>query len=432
MLIYFRVSNFLSFKEEVIFSLEAASIKDYSESNVFEDPSASLKLLKGAVLYGNNSAGKSNLIKALHFVKNFVLDSAKDLQAIDDVELFKLSTTTSKKPSFFEVNFIVNQVQYKLGFELDKARIHREYLYEVRKTKEVVLYNRIQDRFEIAEDFSNDARGLEDKTRSNALFLSVLAQFNSPVAISITGWVRNILFLYDIDFRRHFNRTIKMMADKRKKQAILKILSAGNLGFKDISIRKRISEEHWDTLPDDIRRVIKSSLTEEFQVNTIHSKFDHLGNIVDDVQLDMVKEESLGTQKYFALTGYMLEALQNGKLLVIDELDAKLHTLLASLIIRIFNSTTDNPYNAQLVFSTQNTNILGEDLLRRDQIYFIAKNKFGATELTTLHALGARNDASFEKEYLRGEYNAVPFKGRPKQLNIFPADEGLPEDSQEV
>lgn len=405
------------------FSLEAASIKDYSESNVFKDPISNLRLLKGAVLYGSNSAGKSNLIKALHFVKNFILDSAKDLQAIEEVELFKLSTTTSKRPSFFELNFIASQTQYRLGFELDKSRIHREYLYEVKKTTEVLLFSRAYDRFEIAEKFANDARGLEDKTRSNALFLSVLAQFNSPVAISISGWVRNVLFLYDIDFRRHFNRTVKMMADKRRKQAILKILNAANLGFKDISIRKRISEEHWYALPDDIRRAIKGSLTEDFQVNTIHSKFDHMGNVVADVQMDMIREESLGTQKYFALAGYILEALQNGKLLVIDELDAKLHTLLASLIIRIFNSTTDNPFNAQLVFSTQNTNILSEDLLRRDQVYFISKNKFGGTELTTLHALGVRNDASFEKEYLKGEYRAVPFRGKPRQLDLFATDD---------
>lgn len=420
MFIRFKVSNYLSFRDEITFSLEASSIKDFTELNVFEDQSSKLRLLKGAVLYGNNSAGKSNIIKALNFVKNIVLDSAKDLQAIEDVEPFKLSTSTSKKPSFFEIEFIAPQnTRYKLGFEIDKKKVHREYLFEVKKTTEQLLYLRTVNQFEISPDLAKEAYGLEDKTRPDALFISVLAQFNSPVAIAVVTWIRQILFLYDIDFRRHFNRTIKMISDEKQKIAIQKILKAGKLGFHDVNIKKRVSENTWSLLPDDLKRALKYTMSEDFQVSTIHPKYDDLGNIVSTVELDLVKEESLGTQKYFALAGYIYDALKNGKLLVIDELDSKLHTLLASLIIRIFNSTTDNPHNAQLVFTTQNTNFLAEELLRRDQIYFLSKNKFGATELKTLHDLGVRNDASFEKDYIKGEYEAVPYKGKPQQLDLF-------------
>lgn len=418
MLIHFKISNFLSFKDEILFSLRATSIKDFAETNVFDAEDGKLKLLRGAVLYGNNSAGKSNLIKALQFVKNVILDSAKDLQAIEDLEPFKLSTTTAKKPSFLEIEFIASGTHYRLGFELDKKKIFKEYLFIVKKTTEHLLYERTLHEFKIASDFEKESSGLEAKTRPDALFISVLAQFNSPTALSVIQWMRNILFLYDIDFRRHFNRTIKMISDEKQKIAIQKILKAGRLGFQDITIKKRVTENVWNFLPDDLKRAIRH-LPEEFEISTIHPKYDQNGKVVSTVELDLVKEESLGTQKYFALAGYIYDALKNGKLLMIDELDSKLHTLLASLIIRIFNSVTDNPHKSQLVFSTQNTNFLSEDLLRRDQIYFLNKNEFGATVLKTLHDIGVRNDASFEKEYLKGDYDAVPFKGKPQQLNLF-------------
>lgn len=420
MFIQFKVSNYLSFRDEITFSLEASAIKDYADSNVFEDQSSRIRLLKGAVLYGANSAGKSNIIKALSLLKNIVLDSAKDLQAFEDVEPFKLSTSGSKRPSFFEIEFIAaHNTRYKLGFEIDKKKVHREYLYEVKKTTEQLLYLRTLNQFEINHDFAKEAHGLEDKTRPNALFISVLAQFNSPVANSVVTEIRQMLFLWDIDFRRHFNRTIKMISDEKQKIAIQKILKAGKLGFQDVSIKKRVSEDTWGLLPDDFKRALKYTMSEDFQVSTIHPRYDDLGNIVSTVELDLVKEESLGTQKYFALAGYVYDALKNGKLLVIDELDSKLHTLLASLIIRIFNSNIDNPHNAQLVFTTQNTNFLAEEILRRDQIYFLVKNNLGSTQLRTLHSLGVRNDASFEKDYIKGEYEAVPYRGKAPQLNLF-------------
>lgn len=419
MLVHFKTSNFLSFKEEMMFSLQAAAIKDFVDQNVFQEDATKLRLLKGAVLYGNNSAGKSNLIKALHFVKNIVLDSAKDLQSIEEVEPFKLSTTTGKRPSFFEVEFIASTRRFRLGFEVDKTHVIGEYLLEIKKTTETILYNRRLQEFDFADEFKNEAYGLDTRTRPDALFISVLAQFNSPTALSVVNWVRQILFLYDIDFRRHFNRTIKMISDEKQRIAIQKILKAGRLGFQDVQIKKRVPENTWNLLPDDFKRAFRASLSEEFQVSTIHPKYDESGKIVSTVELDLVKEESLGTQKYFALAGYIFDALRNGKLLMIDELDSKLHTLLASLIIRIFNSVDDNPNHAQLVFTTQNTNFLSEDLLRRDQIYLLVKNDFGATELKTLHDLGVRNDASYEKDYLKGEYGAVPYSGRPQQLNLF-------------
>jgi uncharacterized protein len=134
MLINFKTSNYLSFKEEVILSLSASAIKEYVESNVFEPQYLNERLLKTAILLGSNSAGKSNLIKAVEFMKQFVLISAKESQANEpiEVEAFKLNTETLKKPSNFEIEFILDHKRYKYGFNATKERVHREYLHEQR------------------------------------------------------------------------------------------------------------------------------------------------------------------------------------------------------------------------------------------------------------------------------------------------------------
>ncbi|MBU1661812.1 MAG: ATP-binding protein, partial [Chloroflexi bacterium] len=120
-------------------------------------------------------------------------------------------------------------------------------------------------------------------------------------------------------------------------------------------------------------------------------------------------EESEGTQKFFYLLGPLLDALENGNILMIDELEARLHPKLTRELVRMFNSPQTNPHNAQLIFATHDAGLLGEYLLRRDQIWFTEKNRYGATELYSLAEMKERNDASFEKNYLLGRYGAIPY-----------------------
>jgi hypothetical protein len=421
MLISFKVGNYLSFKEPVKFTMSASSIKEYADTNVFEAEFNNARLLKSAVVYGTNSAGKSNLIKAFEFMKGFVTGSSKLLvHERISVENFKLNTSSIKRPSTFEIEFIQDYKIYLYGFEVDKERVWKETLYEVRRTKNVMLFQRVYDEFIIGEHF-DEAKDLPTKTRSNALFLSVIAQFNGSTASRIMRWFHGLVFLSDMNFRAAFSHSLEILSDEKRKVQLLKILRIANLGFEDILIRKfKITEDQLVQVPEEVKKIILSnSFGGPEQVLTIHKKFDQNNKPVGQVEFSFSDEESIGTQKYFAIAGHILDSLTQGGILFIDELDARLHPLLSSLIVQFFNSIKDNPMKGQLIFSTHNTNLMSEKMLRRDQVYFIKKDELGASKLDNLMDLSARSDASFEKDYLAGEYEAVPFKGKRPQLNLF-------------
>ncbi|MCX6706139.1 MAG: AAA family ATPase, partial [Candidatus Woesebacteria bacterium] len=143
MLIQFSVSNFLSFKDQVTFSMVASTIKEHYDTNVFE-ASKKLKLLKSAVIYGANASGKSNLFRAMQFARKFILISSKETQATEEIRVtnFKLSTETESKPSFFEFVFLLEGVQYRYGFEVDRIEVQREWLFYTPKTIEAKLFDR--------------------------------------------------------------------------------------------------------------------------------------------------------------------------------------------------------------------------------------------------------------------------------------------------
>lgn len=429
MLIKFKVGNYLSFKEDIEFSLTASAIKEYGDSNVFEPEFVHTRLLKSAVIYGANSAGKSNLIKAFEFVKNFVLNSAKELQVNDKIgiENFKLNTLTAKRPSNFEIEFIQDSKVYLYGFALDKDRIWREHLTEVRRTKNAMLFQRLYNEIMVA-DYFPEGKDLEKKTRPNALFLSVIAQFNGPTASRILKWFQQLIFLSDTNIKAAFGHSVNILSDDRRRTQLLKILKVANLGFEDIIVRKlKITEEQLVNVPDEVKKLILSTTyNNPDHLLTVHKKYDQNNKYMGPEEFNFSEEESLGTQKYFSLSGYILDALTQGGILFIDELDARLHPLLSTLIVQFFNSIKDNPSQAQLIFSTHNTNLLSDKILRRDQVYFIEKDEYGASRLKSLLEKGARNDASFEKDYLNGEYNAVPFSSKERpQLNLFDENEKL-------
>jgi AAA15 family ATPase/GTPase len=130
----------------------------------------------------------------------------------------------------------------------------------------------------------------------------------------------------------------------------------------------------------------------------------------------MKNQESQGTQKIFNLSGPLLDTLEGGKLLAIDEMETRLHPFITRTVIELFNSPQTNPRNAQLVFATHDASLLSHRFFRRDQIWFAEKDQYGATDLYSLAELQVRNDASFEKDYIAGKYGAIPFVGGLRSL----------------
>ncbi len=410
MLVKFSVSNFLSFKEKASINLSATSLTEYRNDNIFQSPINDLGLLKSLIVYGANSSGKSNLFKALGFMKRFILNSSKDSISGDEipVEIFKLSSETMLQPSFFELEFIIENAKYRYGFEVDSKKVHSEYLYYQIKTKEYLLFDRKFQKIELGKKIEIENEKLFDITRENALFLSVCSQFNDKRSNLILQEIRNFVFIGD-DFRSNY--TAKLLDDKQFNLMVNNLIKGANLGFNEIKIEKVSTEEllSKSNLPKELYKIFTKSVAENTIISTKHFVYDENKKIIGEQYFDLDTHESLGTRKFFALAGPIIEALTNGTILFIDEFDSRLHPELSKAIIKLFNSCENNPYQAQLIVASHNSTFINSTnkLFRRDQIVVAQKNKFGITRLESLFEKKVRKDASFEKDYLSGKYDGV-------------------------
>jgi AAA15 family ATPase/GTPase len=430
MLIEFSVGNYRSFKERVTFSMEAAEIasqpSSLDEHNVFA-PRDELRLLTSAAIYGANASGKSNLIRGLGFVRSLVLGSSRETQVgeLIPTEPFQLSTTTFNQPSEFELVFLVDQVQYRYGFSATPMHVVREWLYRLGSAREAALFKREAGQINVNQRTFREGRGLEERTRPNALFLSVVAQFNGPIAGSILAWFQRLGLSSGVDHDTEMIQALHHFETSPYRQAVVQLVQQLDVGISNIAVER---------LPAAPPRNAPPALAESFRlwfegmekagqpieqisVKTYHHRYDTAGQLSDDVVFDLEEQESAGTKRLFALAYPVIRALREGLVLVADEIDARIHPNLVIELIRLFNDPATNPHHAQLIFTTHNTNLLSAKLFRRDQIWFVEKSRQGASDLYSLveYRLDGnkvvRNDASFEKDYIAGRYGAVPFIG---------------------
>jgi hypothetical protein len=426
MIVQFSIKNFKTFKDKATLSFVASNYdKDTREDeNIFQDTYQNLRLLKSAVIYGANASGKSKFIEALVFMKRFVITSSKDSQKGDkiSVEPFKLNSVSEKEPSEFEVIFTHKNILYRYGFEVTNKIVISEWLYSKPKTKEIELFYRDYQNFETHKRSFQKGNTLvkEGLIRDNALFLSVAAQFNEKSAVNIIEWFKNIGTISGIKEEGYEGYTINKAKDSNFKNRILELLKAADLGIQDIQVEMLDLEKLPHDMPKELKEfIIKKSEEDEdaeflSDVLTTHKKYDGHNNLVGKVNLSLNDDESFGTRKFFALTGPVLDSLENGHTLVIDELDTKLHPNLVCKIVSLFNSKEKNPKNAQLLFNTHDTNLLSSRLFRRDQVWFTEKNKFGEGKLYSLadfKSEDVRKNDPFEDNYIRGKYGAVPYLG---------------------
>jgi hypothetical protein len=418
MLIEFSVANYLSFKDRVTFSMVAAPIKSkdksLDENNVFE-ARPKLNLLTSAAIYGANASGKSNLVSAMNFMRNFILSSSEETRTKGRINLdsFRLSAETSGKPSFFEIVFIAAGIQYRYGFEVDRERVHGEWLYCVPSIRESRLFEREGDEIRLSKTF-REGRGLAERTRPNALFLSVAAQFNGRIARIISNWFLDMDIISGLDDRWLRFMTESLFNDPRSFAEITQFMKTLDLSIEDLTLEldqsaaSRLRSEFPETFKADENR----SFPGLYHIKTAHQSFDAAGKPSGKELFDLDEHESEGTRKLFALAGPLLSALGFGSVMVADEFDARLHPLITRRLVEVFNTRESNPLHAQLVFTTHDTNLLDNRLFRRDQIWFAEKDQYGATGLYSLAEYkGIRNDASYEKDYIRGRYGAIPYLG---------------------
>jgi hypothetical protein len=424
MLIEFTVGNFCSFKEPATLSMVAANVhardRQIDENNTFK-ATKSLTLLKSASIYGANASGKSNLVDAFSFMCSFVERSSQESQSDEPIRVtpFLFSTATETEPALFQVKMLINGIQYRYGFEVDRSKVIAEWLFSVPSTKEAKLFIRNRQDIVVTRKFK-EGQGLETKTRPNALFLSVVAQFNGEVASKVIQWFRRLGIITGLNDRGYRTFTIKKFADGQLRDQIIQLVKDLDLGIQDvISQEGPMSVEQVPSgIPDDLRKIIeKYTDKNNVAIQAVHKKWDSEGNPSSIQALDLEKE-SEGTQKIFYLAGPIVDTLSNGRVLIIDEMEARLHPLMTQAIVGLFNSNQTNPNNAQIIFTTHDTNLLTNKKFRRDQIWFIEKDRQGASHLYSLAELKVRNDASFEDDYIEGRYGSIPFLGNIRQIFI--------------
>jgi AAA15 family ATPase/GTPase len=415
MLVEFSVANYLSFRDKVTLSMVATRKREHTEANTIQ--TKDLRLVKTAVIYGANASGKSNLIEAMSSVRRFIRDSSKESQVGEEiswVDSFKLSTQTENEPSFFEVVFISDNVRYRYGFELDMLSIKEEWLYRAKSNgDEVELFYRINDQIEVSDKFT-EGKGLEERTRNNALFLSVVANFKGKTSEKVLQWFYNFNVLSGLS-EDTFNYTEKKLNDSGFKKKFMELVKHADLGIEDVEVDsnkdipeeliklKKMLMESNDNNPEI--RITKQNLYVK------HNKFDENNKLVGHQMFSLFRSESEGTKKVISLLGPIIDTLERGRMLVIDELDAKLHPILTRFIVGLFHDSTVNKNNAQLIFNTHDTNILSSQYFRRDQIWFTEKDSYGATDLYSLVEYNVRSDKNYEKNYLQGKYGSIPYIG---------------------
>jgi AAA15 family ATPase/GTPase len=378
-------------------------------NNVFTDPNGKVKYLKSAAVYGANGSGKSNLFSAINFFRTFVLESSKESLAEDEIKTipFLFSSATENQPSSFEMIFMIDKTRYRYGFETSQKEIVSEWLFFLNigeSTRESNCFIREYQEIKINSKTFREGKGVETRTRKNALFLSSVAQWNGEKSIFIQNWFKDSIIFLSGTTNNTLGYTIeRFLENPLFKENIINFIKLIDAGIEDIRVEQRILED-------------KNIGRKETKISSYHKKYDETMNLIDLTELKFGLESS-GTQRLFALLGPWFDTLEKGSILIIDEFGSNLHTKLSIELIKIFQSKM-NATNAQLIFASHDTNLLRNDLFRRDQIWFTEKNgESGSSDLYSLveykinQATSVRNDASFEKDYLIGKYGAIPYFG---------------------
>ncbi len=423
MLLQFTANNFRSIKDTISFSMNTAS-KD--EDNYFKV--RDYELLHSAVVYGANASGKSNLFKAMSMMRSLVMNKPKVSQSTDKLphEPFRLNSETDDMSTTFEITFFVNEMKYRYGFEYDNEKFFAEWLFSDEKGKEAKLFYRDEDDgFYVNTTRFKEGKGLANKTLDNHLFLWKCDSENGEISQKIMKWFSAFNFIDGLENRGYIDYTRRMLKQDSFKHDIINLVKIADLGIDDISTHEeKVPHDILDKmqLPDSIKEeILNDGGLTRIETTTLHKKFDKDNKLIGSVQFELDEEESIGTQKFFAMSAPILDTLKNGKILMIDELDASLHPMLTMHLIKMFHNLSINTKNAQLIFVTHDTNLLHNNLFRRDQVWFAEKDKYGATDLYSLVEYKknpTRKESNKEKNYLQGRYGAIPY------LNEFSFGEG--------
>ena len=424
MLIEFSITNFRSIKERQTLSLlPSKRVTERPNQLFFLDNYPNVATLGTTVVYGANNTGKSNLLKAIKALEWLVLNS-DDLDVGDEIvpnEYYELDMETLLRPTIFEIDFVaMDNLRYNYLIEVDKKKIIREELYffpvndSGRLTKRKLYVRELDKPISFGEDLTGERKLIEKTLNDNQLFLSKSAKNKQerlePVYLFFKEKILVSVFS-DSDYENLLLRSLGKFLKENKDEQLFKIvemlLNQFDTGIKGLEVQENDDTlfKFPDNVPDDVRQKIIGDF--KFEVKTKHDMYEN-GKVVGFRTLNL-NNQSTGTNKLLVTLTLVLQALKSGGILIIDELDKSLHSFLTKAIVQLFHHKKTNPNQAQLIFVTHDATLLDRELFAKDQIYFIEKDKTGASQIYNLSDIqGVRNNTNLENWYLTGRFGAVP------------------------
>ncbi|NEW61316.1 ATP-binding protein, partial [Sulfurovum sp. bin170] len=333
---------------------------------------------------------------------------------------FKLNSETEDSSSSFEIVFFIDEIKYRYGFEIDNTTVYSEWLFADEKGKEAKLFYRDIDKDlyvnekKFQEGLQLKKSGLQLKKIKNQLFIWKCDSAGGEVSQSILKWFKRLNLIDGVDHDQYIDYAMEQMDNHVSKQNLINLVKTADIGIENLTVVKEdVSKDAIEKmlLPEELKQwMLKDGNIKDISLKTHHKKYDENNNEIGITTFELNKEESKGTQKFFKISAPILNTLKEGKILIIDELDASLHPMLTKHLIKLFHNKEVNSKNAQLIFATHDTNLLHHSIFRRDQIWLTEKDLYGATNLYSLAEFkNVRKEEDFEKYYIQGKYGAVPY-----------------------
>lgn len=423
MLIEFKFGNFRSFRDEAVLSMEAMGLGRLKNCLISYN---SMKLIPSVAIYGKNGGGKSNIIRAFWLAVQFIKNAQRTQHenAKIPVKPFLLNDYSKDEPTFFEFTYVLDNVKYIYGFSATKEKIFSEYLYHSPKGQKATVFTRTEQKFTFTEEKAK-RKLISEAVAPNQLFFSVACTMNDADCMRAMKWFRDYVF-FSRDYADIPEQLLEYSNDKNMLAAISGYAKAADLGiekmefeFKDEVVKDFESEKN---IPEEIRFALtafmqnlkeNSNISEiglqksEVRATSYHNGINKNG-IKTSFTLEL-SDESDGTRKLMSIAPAIESVLNNGGIVLVDELEKELHPMLVNYIVAKFQSKTSNPNGAQLIFTTHNTELLNMELMRKDQLYFADKNrKDGASELYSIGDFSTKTADNIRKGYLAGKYGATP------------------------
>lgn len=408
MLIQFSVTNFLSFRDEVILSLSTNKDNSHKENLLFYKNE---RILPSVAIYGANAAGKSNLHKAMRAAIRMIR-SSNNLQ-IDQPLLitpFLLDENSRNNKTKFEFIYVYNGIKYEYGFVLDTQYVWEEYLYEYRSSKPSMIFERSNiNTYRFTSKSKPQLSKIVDKNTSNKLFLATATSWNSDLTKDAYMWFSNMVDTYDSQNLEELMFKEFEKNDDSLNEFMLHLLQKADINITNFNYEK--NKQDANQILMDIEDFINlrfkdSGILKQPKIMTSHQVIEN--GKKQEYELNYF-DESNGTKRLFTYGPVLKNALENGKTIIIDEIDNALHPAMTKSLIEMFQNPNINKKSAQLIFNTHEISLLDLNLFRRDQIYFVEKdNKTGVSDLYSLDDFSPRKSENIQKGYLQGRYGAMP------------------------